>query len=89
MTSTMILSLQFRRCMVSTRAMKSPFLMSSSLIPTGTSLILKIAVKSSLNYIEIQLADMQNGKVWVLTMGNKIIIKANIEEPSERVREVD
>ena len=32
---------------------------------------------------------MQNGKIWLLTMRNKVILKANIEDPTERVREVD
>jgi hypothetical protein len=32
---------------------------------------------------------MQNGKIWLLTMRNKVIVKANLEEPTEKVREVD
>lgn len=32
---------------------------------------------------------MQNGKIWLLTMSNKIIIKANFEDPTDRKREVD
>lgn len=32
---------------------------------------------------------MQNGKIWLLTMMNKVIIKANLEDPSDRTREVD
>ena len=38
---------------------------------------------------EIQHAEMQNGKIWLLTMKNKIIIKANFEDSNDRKREVD
>lgn len=32
---------------------------------------------------------MQSGKLWLLTMRNKILVKANIEDTNERTREVD
>lgn len=39
--------------------------------------------------IEIHMAQMQNGKLWVLTKRNKLICKQNLQNKEDKVEDVD